>query len=145
MSEEEGKKEEPKLLTEQEIEEYSKLDYEGQKRLSLYGELGEKFKNTIQALEEDLQKTEGIERFIHEGVLVNDQIILSCHPDEYGFRRGMLMRVLGQLEGSITVELNLEDARRLLKLLPAMIEASNKAVQLRKLKEIVKDKGSRRW
>jgi selenocysteine lyase/cysteine desulfurase len=144
---EEIKKEEPKL-TEEEIDQYSKMEYNERSRLNIYGELQQKFANTIKGLEEDLKSMEGIHRFMQEGVLVNEQIILSAKPDSsYAFRSGLTMRVLGQVRGSITVYLTLEDAKRLLKMLPAIIEASRKLAQLVGLKELYKNKttSTRRW
>jgi len=149
MSESSEQQKNPQLLTEEEIEKYISMDYQEKNRLNIYGEEETKFVNTIKALEEDLGRTEGIHRFIQEGVLVNDQIILCAKPDtNFTSRRGMQMRVLGQIHGSITVELTIEDANRLLKMLPAMIEASKKVVQLNQLRELWKEKkrsSSRRW
>jgi hypothetical protein len=145
---EETKKQEPKL-TEEEIEQYTKMEYSEKSRLNIYGDLQQKFANTIKGLEEDLKSMEGIHRFIEEGVLVNEQIILSAKPDTtFSSRRGMRMRVLGDTEGSITVELTMEHAKRLLKMLPALIEAATKLQTVMQLKELYKERTSssgRRW
>lgn len=149
MSAEEDKAEasKPLLLTDEEIEKYAQMDYEAKRSFSIYGELETKFANTIKSLEDDLKSVEGLHRFIKTGVLVTDQIILSAEGDSsYAHRLGMMLRVLGNTEGSITVDLSLEDAQRLLKMLPALIEAAKKVQQLSQLKALYSEKHtSRRW
>lgn len=128
------------MLNQEEIDKYLNLDWEEKSRLNLYGESRTKVENTVAALEES---TASLKCFIEQGVLVNDQIILSAKPDD--FRHNMSIRVLGQTEGSITVELNVKDAERLEKLIPAMIKAAQKLREIKKLKELIKKDSGRRF
>lgn len=140
----ETKKEEPKpMLNQEEIDKYLNLEWEEKSRLNLYGESRTKVENTVAALEEELKSTASLKCFIEQGVLVNDQIILSAKPDD--FRHNMSIRVLGQTEGSITVELNVKDAERLERLIPAMIKAAQKLREIKQLKELIKKDSGRRF
>ena len=137
----EEKKEKPKL-TEAEIQELAEMDYAQKMRWYADRQTLEKLKNTVDALEADLESTKGLKRFISPGVLVNDQLVLYSKAEE--FRTGIGLRAFGN-EVNVNVELTIEEANRLRRLLPEVVQCTKKKRNLIKLKELLKEKTSRRY
>jgi hypothetical protein len=137
----EEKKEKPKL-TEAEIQELAEMDYAQKMRWYADRQTLEKLKNTVDALEADLESTKGLKRFISPGVLVNDQLVLYSKAEE--FRTVIGLRAFGN-EVNVNVELTIEEANRLRRLLPEVVQCTKKKRNLIKLKELLKEKTSRRY
>lgn len=105
----------------------------------------EKLKNTIEKLEADLKSLKGLKRFMETGVCVTDQLVLACRPEEY--HDNIFLRAFGEREGQIRVDLTVEEAKRLAKMLEKVIEAAKYKRNLLILKNIYEEKfgGHRRY
>jgi len=137
----EEKKEKPKL-TEAEIQKLAEMDYTKSSRWYPPSEELDKLKNTVEALEADLKSTKGLKRFLFPGVLVNGELVLYARPDEY--RTNISLRAFGN-ETNVNVELSIEEAERLRRLLPEAIKCAKAKRALLKLKELLREKTSRRY
>jgi len=139
---EEAKKEEKARFTEAEIQTLAEMDYEEQKRWYGDSEELQKLRNTIEALETDLKSTKGLKRFLTPGVLINDRLILGAQTERY--RLGVFLRAFDE-KGQVFVELNVEEADRLRRLLPEAIKCAKNQKNLLRLNELLKEKTSRRY
>lgn len=135
----EEKKEKPRL-TETEIQEIVEMDYTEKSRWYGDSETLEKLRNTVEALEADLRSAKGLKRFLTPGVLITDELVLYATRDEY--KSDLNLRAFGQ-ETNVNVGLTVEEANRLRRLLPEAIQCVLKNRNLKKLKELLKEKGSR--
>jgi len=135
-------KQEKAKLTEAEIQKLAEMDYTERSRWYADSQTLEKLKNTIEALEADLKSTKGLKRFLFPGVLVNGELVLYARPDEY--RTNISLRAFGN-EVNVNVELTMEDAERLRRLLPEAIKCAKAKRALLNLKNLLKEKTSRRY
>jgi len=138
--------EEKPVYSKEEIEELVKQwrSWKTRDRISIPYSEREKLKNTIEKLEADLKSLEGLKRFMEAGVCVTDQLVLACRPEEY--QDNIFLRAFGEREGQIRVDLTVEEAKRLAKMLEKVIEAAKYKRNLLILKRIYEDKfGHRRY
>lgn len=129
------------VLTEEEIKEFSsKSTYD-------VGHLDrdtlEKMRNTIDKIDEDLKSLKGLERFIHEGILVTPNLIISAKPDRYHF--GVYLKAFDEKDYGasgkfVNISLSVAQVKKILKLLPLLLKASIFHRSLVRLKDIYKDK-----
>jgi len=136
-----SKEAKPKL-TEEEIKKLIDMDYRERDRWYPRGDDLEKLKNTIEALEEDLASTKGIQRFITPGVLVNDSLVLCAAPDDY--RTNIKLRAFSDTS-QVAVDISIEEAERMKRLLTSTIQAAKKKRDLIRLKGLLKEKTTSRY
>lgn len=129
------------VLTDEEIEKYStkyshEVDY-------LNSETLQKMKNTIEKIDEDLKSMKGLKRFIHEGVLVSPNLIISAKPDD--FRLGLNLKAFDddsfrETGAFVNCPLTVEQTKRLIRMLPELLKASKFHRSLYRLKDLYKNK-----
>ncbi len=147
MSEEKPKTETPKKLSDEEIQKIVNMDYAESRNYYIDSDEREKITNTIKAIELDLASVKGLKRFIETGVLVNSELIVFIMPDEY--RLGVKLRAFESGPhgaASVVVDMTADDVKRLSRMCIEALKCASKARDLKKLKDIYKEKiPTRRW
>lgn len=143
--------EEKQYLTEEELQEITKLGVWEAEKKHFSSDTLTRMKNTIEKLEAEFKSVKELKSFIGTGVLVNPNLILSAEPSERGFDLGMKLTALGsgrfgeEAGYIIHVNLRVPDVERLIKMLPEMLKAARLKRDFSKLKDIHKEKTKSRY